>query len=357
MSQLFSPLSLRGATVRNRVGVSPMCQYSSEDGFADDWHLVHLGAFATGGAGLVIAEATAVSPEGRISPQDLGIWNDEQRDALARITAFIRGQGAVAGIQLAHAGRKASTWSPLIAGTYGTIRPSEGGWQTVAPSAIAYEGYDVPRALDVRGIDAVVTAFAAAAVRAWDAGFEVIEIHGGHGYLVHQFLSRLANTRDDEYGGSLENRARLLLRIVDAVRAAAPDAALFVRMSGTDWTAGGWTIEETATVARWCADRGADLLDISSGGAVPGERIPVSLGYQVPFAAQVRRDADVPVSAVGLIVDGAQAEAILQAGHADAIMAGREWMRDPHFALRASVELGEQLKYWPIQYARARRAR
>ncbi|MET0812970.1 MAG: NADH:flavin oxidoreductase/NADH oxidase [Microbacterium sp.] len=357
MSLLFSPLTVRGITARKRLWVAPMCQYSAVDGLPQEWHHTHLAQFASGGAGIVIAEATAVVPEGRISPDDTGLWNDAQREAWRPIAAAIRSRGAVPGIQLAHAGRKASTWSPLIAGTYGTIRPSEGGWQTVAPSAIAYEGYDVPRALDVRGIDAVVTAFAAAAVRAWDAGFEVIEIHGGHGYLVHQFLSRLANTRDDEYGGSLENRARLLLRIVDAVRAAAPDAALFVRMSGTDWTAGGWTIEETATVARWCADRGADLLDISSGGAVPGERIPVSPGYQVPFAAQVRRDADVPVSAVGLIVDGAQAEAILQAGHADAIMAGREWMRDPHFALRASVELGEQLKYWPIQYARARRSR
>lgn len=357
MSLLFSPLTIRTVSARNRLWVAPLCQYSAVDGVPQEWHHVHLAQFASGGAGIVISEATAVSPEGRISPEDTGIWNDEQRDAWQPIVAAIRARGAVAGIQLAHAGRKGSTWSPLLAGKYGTVRPAEGGWPTVAPSPVAYEGYDRPTALDESGIDKVVDDFAAAAVRATDAGFEVLEIHAGHGYLLHQFLSRLANHRTDAYGGSLENRARLLLRVVDDVRAAAPDAALFVRLSGTDWTAGGWTIEETVEVAAWAAERGADFFDISSGGAVPGERIPVTRGYQVPLAARVKREAGVAVSAVGLIDEGPQAEAVLEAGDADAIMAGREWMRDPHFALRASVELGVQIPYWPLQYARARRTR
>ncbi|MGX1701346.1 NADH:flavin oxidoreductase/NADH oxidase [Microbacterium sp. NPDC055357] len=356
MTLLFSSLTIGRHTARNRLWVAPMCQYSAVDGLPQEWHHVHLAQFASGGAGIVIAEATAVSPEGRISPDDTGLWNDEQRDAWAPIAAAIRSRGALAGIQLAHAGRKASTWSPLIAGTYGSVGLRDGGWRTVAPSAITFEGYAVPEALDLAGIDTVVADFAAAARRAADAGFEVIEIHGGHGYLLHQFLSTLANRRDDDYGGPLENRARLLLRVVEAVRAETPEVALVVRMSATDWTAGGWSVEETATVARWCADRGADFFDISSGGTVPGERIPVSRGYQVPLAARVRRDADVPVSAVGLIADGAHAEAILQAGDADAVMAAREWMRDPHFALRASLELGVDLRYWPVQYVRARRS-
>ncbi len=356
MSLLFTPTTIRAVTLRNRLWVAPMCQYSAVDGMPQEWHHTHLAQFASGGAGLVMAEATAVSPEGRISPQDTGIWSDAQRDAWAPTVAAIRSRGAVAGIQLAHAGRKASTWSPLL-GMDGTVPVSDGGWQAVAPSAVAYEGYAVPQALDAAGIDAVVDDFAAAAQRALDAGFEVLEIHAAHGYLLHQFLSPLSNHRDDEYGGSLVNRARLLLRIVDAVRRVAPDAPLFVRFSGTDWADGGWSVEETATVARWAADRGADFFDISSGGLVAHQKIAVGPGYQVALAAHVRREADVPVNAVGLIDDGLQAESILAAGDADAIMSGREWLRDPHFGLRASVDLDETLDYWPAQYVRARRRR
>ncbi|GAA3634565.1 NADH:flavin oxidoreductase/NADH oxidase [Microbacterium awajiense] len=357
MTILFSPLTIRTAQMRNRLWVAPLCQYSAIDGLPQEWHHTHLAQFASGGAGLVMTEAVAVSPEGRITPDDAGMWSDAHRDAWRPIVAAVRARGATAGIQLAHAGRKGSTWSPLIAGRYGSVRESRGGWTTAAPSAIAYDGYAVPAPLDAIGLDRVVDDFASAAARASEAGFEVIEIHGGHGYLLHQFLSQLSNDRTDDYGGSLENRARLLLRVVEAVRSVAPQAALFVRLSGTDWAAGGWTIDETVEVATCAAARGADFFDISSGGAVPRERIPVSPGYQVPLAARVRRDAAVPVSAVGLIDNGAQAEGILQAGDADAVFAGREWMRDPHFALRASVELGVQIPYWPRQYARARRTR
>lgn len=356
MSLLFTPTTIRDVTLRNRLWVAPMCQYSAVEGMPQEWHHTHLAQFASGGAGLVVAEATAVSPEGRISPQDTGIWSDEQRDAWAPIVAAIRNRGSVAGIQLAHAGRKASTWSPLL-GRDGTVPAAEGGWQAVAPSAVAYEGYDVPEALDLAGIDRIVDDFAAAAQRSLDAGFEVLEIHAAHGYLLHEFLSPLTNLRDDEYGGSLENRARLLLRIVDAVRAVAPDSPVFVRFSGTDWAEGGWTVEETATVARWAADRGADFFDISSGGLVAHQKIALGPGYQVGLAAHVRREAGVPVNAVGLIVDGPQAESILAAGDADAVMSGREWLRDPHFGLRASVELDAAIDYWPAQYARAQRRR
>ncbi len=355
MSILFSPLTVRGVTARNRLWVAPMCQYSAVDGVPQEWHHTHLAQFASGGAGIVVAEATAVSPEGRISPQDVGLWNDAQRDAWAPITAAIRSRGAVAGVQLAHAGRKASTWSPF-SGRRGTVAPTDGGWVTVAPSTVAFEGFDEPEAMDAAGIDAVVEDFGAAARRAIEAGFEVLEIHAAHGYLLHQFLSPLSNQRDDQYGGSLENRARLLLRVVDAVRDAAPDAPLFVRFSASDWAEGGWSVEDTTTVAGWAAERGADFFDISSGGLVAHQRIAVSPGYQVEFAAAVRRNAHVPVNAVGLITDAAQAEAILAAGEADAIMAAREWLRDPHFALRAAGELGADIDYWPKQYERARLA-
>lgn len=353
MSLLFTRYAIGDVTFRNRLWVSPMCQYSAVDGVPQEWHHTHLAQFASGGSGLVLSEATAVSPEGRISPEDTGIWTDEQRDAWTPIVAAVRARGAVAGIQLAHAGRKASTWSPF-SGRHGSVSAEEGGWETVAPSAVAFEGFAEPAALDADGIDEVVADFAQAARRALAAGFQVLEIHAAHGYLLHQFLSPLSNTRRDEYGGSLENRARLLLRVVDAVRDAAPDAPLFVRFSATDWAEGGWTVEETAIVARWAADRGADFFDISSGGLVAHQRIALGPGYQVGFAARVRREARVPVSAVGLISDAAQAEAILQAGDADAIMAGREWLRDPHLALRASVELGVDVDYWPPQYLRAR---
>ncbi|WP_154796310.1 NADH:flavin oxidoreductase/NADH oxidase [Occultella kanbiaonis] len=354
MSLLLSPFDLGTTTFRNRLWVAPMCQYSAVEGVPNDWHHVHLAQFASGGAGLVIAEATAVVPEGRISPGDTGLWNDAQREAWAPIAGAIRARGAVPGIQLAHAGRKASTFAPF-ASERGSVPRDRGGWQTVAPSAIAFEGLAEPAALDLAGIDAVVTAFADAARRAAAAGFGVLEVHAAHGYLLHQFLSPLSNRRDDHYGGSLENRARLLLRVVEAVATAAPAATLFVRFSGTDWADGGWDVMQTATVASWAADRGAQFFDISSGGLVAHQQIRVGPGYQVPVAAQVRRLAGLPVSAVGEITDGPQAEQILQAGDADAVMAGREWLRDPHFALRAATELGEpDAASWPQQYLRAR---
>lgn len=353
-SLLFSPLVLRDVTFRNRLWVAPMCQYSAVDGVPNTWHLVHLAQFASGGAGLVLTEATAVTPEGRISPEDTGLWTDQQRDAWRPIVEAIRSRGAVAGIQLAHAGRKASTWSPF-AGTRGSVPVGDGGWITEAPSAVAYDGFEEPAAVDLAGIEAIVGAFAAAAVRAAAAGFQVIEVHAAHGYLLHEFLSPLSNLRTDEYGGSLENRARLLLRVVEAVRAAAPEVGLFVRFSATDAAEGGWDVAQTTIVADWAAERGADFFDISSGGLVAHQRITTGPGYQVPLAAAVRGAGVGPVGAVGEITSGAQAEQILQAGDADAVLAGREWLRDPHFALRAAAELGETDRaLWPVQYVRAR---
>lgn len=354
MSLLFSPVTLGGLTARNRLWVAAMCQYSAVEGIPNDWHHVHLAQFASGGAGAVITEATAVLPEGRISPEDVGLWNDAQRDAWAPIAAAIRARGAIAGVQLAHAGRKASTWSPL-SGRQGTVSPAEGGWPTVAPSAIAFDGYAEPRALEAAEIDAIVAAFAAAAARAVAAGFELLEIHAAHGYLLHQFLSPLSNLRTDDYGGSLENRARLLLRVVDAVTAAAPEAAVTVRFSATDWAAGGWDAPQTAEVARWAAARGAVFFDVSSGGLVAHQRITTGPGYQVHLAAEVRSAGQVAVGAVGEITTGRQAEEILRAGEADVILAAREWLRDPHFALRAATELGDpSAAPWPAQYVRAR---
>lgn len=353
MSLLFSPLRIRSVDFRNRLWVSPMCMYSAVDGVAQEWHHTHLAQFASGGAGLIIAEATAVAPEGRISPRDLGLWDDEQRDALAPIVQAIHDRGAHAGIQLAHAGRKASTWWPW-APERGSVPAADGGWRTSAPSAIAFDGFDEPVALDLAGIDRVVDAFASAARRATDAGFDVLEVHGAHGYLLHQFLSPLSNLRGDEYGGSLENRARLLLRVVDAVReAVGADVPLFVRISATDHADGGFTPEEAAIVGDWAAQRGADLIDVSSGGLVAHQRISVFPGYQVPLAETVRQGGRIPVSAVGLITAAAQAEQVLSEGAADAIFAGREWLRDPHFALRAAHELDAEI-VWPPQYERAR---
>lgn len=354
---LFQPLTIRGTTMRNRIWVAPMCQYAIEkkNGVPEDWHLVHLGSMAAGGAGLVVAEASAVTPEGRISPQDTGIWNDEQADAWARVTAFIHSQGAAAGIQLAHAGRKASVWSEWGTDRKGTIPADEGGWQTASASALPFPGYDAPVPLDASGIDDVVEQFRSAARRSVDAGFDVVEIHAAHGYLLHQFLSPLSNDRTDEYGGSLANRARLLLAVVAAVRDAVGTAIpVLVRFSATDYADGGWDEEQTAIVAGWAADAGADFFDISSGGNVSGVRIPVGPGYQVPLAEYVKGNAAVSVSAVGLITTPAQAEAVVSSGQADAVMLGREMMRDPHFALRAAHELGVDLDYWPPQYLRAR---
>ncbi|MDQ1177182.1 NADH:flavin oxidoreductase/NADH oxidase [Microbacterium sp. SORGH_AS_0421] len=351
MSALFTPLSIRGTAVRNRLWVSPMCQYSAVEGVPNDWHHVHLAQFASGGAGMVIAEATAVSPEGRISPEDTGIWTDAQAEAWVPIVAAIRSRGAVAGVQLGHAGRKASTTSPLTGGR-GTIAPSDGGWTTVAPSALAYDTFAAPVALDPAGIEKVVADFADATRRAVQAGFQVVEIHAAHGYLLHQFLSPLTNHRDDEYGGSFENRVRLLVRVTEAVRGAAGDAAVFVRFSATDAAEGGWDVADTVAAARLVADAGADLIDVSSGGLVPEQRIVPGPGYQVDYADTVRRETGLLVSAVGMIDDPTFGEQILVDSRADAIMSGREWLRDPHYALRAAVALGADSPA-PAQYLRA----
>jgi 2,4-dienoyl-CoA reductase-like NADH-dependent reductase (Old Yellow Enzyme family) len=353
---LFTPYAIRSVSFRNRIWVSPLCEYSVEkqDGVPTDWHLVHLGGFAKGGAGLVMTEATAVNAAGRISPQDTGIYTDEQRDAWARIVSFIHSQGAVAGMQLCHAGRKASTRRPWD-DRHGTVPLDEGGWTTVAPSAIAFAGYATPVELDRDGIAQIAADFVAAARRALDAGFDLLELHAAHGYLLHQFLSPLSNTRADEYGGSLENRARLLIDIVRAVRAEAGDAVpLFVRFSATDYADGGWDKEQTAIVAGWAKAAGADFFDVSSGGLVAGVTIPLGPGYQVPLADFVKHASSVEVSAVGLITEAQQAEQIVASGHADAVMMGRGMIRDPHFPLRAAHELGVELDYWPSQYLRAK---
>ncbi|MGC0367975.1 NADH:flavin oxidoreductase/NADH oxidase [Microbacterium sp. SLBN-111] len=351
MSTLFTPLTIRGIETRNRLWVSPMCQYSAVDGIPNDWHHVHLAQFAAGGAGLVIAEATAVSPEGRISPDDVGLWNDAQVEAWTPIVAAIRARGAVAGVQLGHAGRKASTTSPLTGGR-GSVPSEDGGWETVAPSAIAYPGFAEPRELDAAGIEKIVTDFADAARRAVAAGFEVLEVHAAHGYLLHQFLSPLSNHRDDEYGGSFDGRVRLLERVTAAVREAAPDAAVFVRFSGTDAADGGWDIDDTVRAAQRVAAAGADLVDISSGGLVPHQSIQPGPGYQVPLAEKVRRETGILVAAVGMIDDAHLAESVVADGRADAVFSAREWLRDPHYALRAAVELGADLPA-PAQYLRA----
>jgi 2,4-dienoyl-CoA reductase-like NADH-dependent reductase (Old Yellow Enzyme family) len=354
---LFDPLTIRSRTLRNRIWVSPMCQYSvfRHDGVPTEWHHVHLGSFAVGGAGLVMTEATAVSGEGRISPEDTGIWNDEQAAAWRPIVDFVREQGATAGIQLAHAGRKASTWPAWGSDRSGSVPLEDGGWRTVAPSALAFDGYETPLELDADGIEKVVQDFRAAARRAIDAGFELIEVHAAHGYLLHQFLSPASNQRDDEYGGDLAGRARLLLRVVRAVRdEIGDDVPLFVRFSATDYIEGGWDEHDTATVAGWAREAGADFFDISTGGNVTGVRIPLGPGYQVPYATHVRESAGVPVNAVGLIDEPAQAEEIVASGKADAVMLGRELLRDPHFALRAAAALGADIDYWPPQYLRAR---
>lgn len=346
-------MTIRSVTLKNRLWVAPMCMYSAIDGLPQEWHHTHLAQYASGGAGLVVAEATAVVPEGRISPRDTGLWSDAQRDAWTPIVSAITARGSVAGVQLAHAGRKASTWWPW-AETQGSVPEADGGWVTDAPSAIAFDGFDTPRALDIAGIDRVVHAFADAASRAVDAGFQVIEIHAAHGYLVHEFLSPLSNQRTDEYGGSLENRARFLLRIVDSVRAAiGHDLPLFVRISATDHAASGFTPEEAAMVGAWAQKHSADLIDVSSGGLVAHQSIDVYPGYQVPLAETVRRSGRIPTTAVGLITAGEQAEAILASGACDAIFAGREWLRDPHFGLRAAHDLNAGIT-WPPQYDRAR---
>ena len=353
MIHLFDPLAIRDITFANRVFVSPMCQYSSTDGYANDWHFVHLGSRAVGGAGLVFTEATGVLPEGRISPEDLGIWMDDHIEPLARIVRFVHGQGSVAGMQLAHAGRKASTYRPWSG--HGTIPESNGGWNNVvAPSALAFaDQYPMPQALSIDGIKNIVSAFANAARRACEAGFDVIEIHAAHGYLIHEFLSPLSNHRTDVYGDSFENRTRILREIVTAVRGTWPERApLFVRISASDWVDGGWDIQQSVELARRLKELGADLIDCSSGGNVPHARIPVGPGYQTHFAEQIRREADILTGTVGMITSPVQAEHIIATGQADAVIIARELLRDPYWPLRAARELAQPVS-WAVQYLRA----
>lgn len=349
---LFEPLALRGIKLRNRIVVSPMCQYSSTDGFATDWHLVHLGSRAVGGAALVVAEATAVTADGRISPHDLGIWSDAHVEGLARCAGFIRERGAVAGIQLAHAGRKASTARPWEGGRQ--IPEEAGGWRPVAPSPISFRPEEaVPDALDQARIDGVTGAFVAATRRARVAGFQLIELHAAHGYLLHEFLSPLSNHRTDQYGGSFENRTRLILDVAGAVRAEWPDGLpLFVRISATDWVDGGWDAGQSVELARRLGRLGVDLIDCSSGGLVPGARIPSEPGYQVGFAERIRREAGICTGAVGLITRADQANAIIADGRADVVLLARQLLRDPYWPLRAARALGAAAE-WPVQYRRA----
>jgi len=353
MSQLFSPFVLRDVTLRNRIVVSPMCQYSSEDGFANDWHLVHLGSRAVGGAGLVFTEATAVTADGRISPGDLGIYRDEHVEMLSQIARFIAKQGAAPGIQLAHAGRKASTGKPWEVGA--GVAVNDGGWRPVwAPSAIAFdETYVVPTAMVPEQIQAAVAAFVKGAERALAAGFQVIELHSAHGYLAHEFLSPLTNQRTDEYGGSFENRTRFTRELVAALRHVWPERLpLFVRISCTDWADGGWDIDQSVELARQLKPLGVDLIDASSGGAVLTQKIPVGPGYQTAFAQRIREEAGIPTGAVGMITSPAQAEHILVTGQADVVIMAREMLRDPYWPQRAAKELHAQITP-PVQYGRA----
>jgi len=350
---LFQPLRLREVTLRNRIAVSPMCQYSAREGVPNEWHLVHLGARAVGGAGLVIAEASAVSPEGRISPDDTGLWADAQAEAWAPVARFVAAQGAVPGIQLAHAGRKASTDAPWRGGR--PVAEGARGWRPVAPSPLPFaEGYPIPRELGADEIEAVVGAFRDAARRADESGFELVEIHMAHGYLLHQFLSPLTNRRTDAYGGPLENRMRLPLAVARAVRDAFPvERPVLARISATDWVEGGWDLEQSIVLARELREAGVDLVDCSSGGALPDAKVPLGPGYQVPFAAAIREKAGVPTGAVGLITEPAQAEAIVAGGKADLVLLAREMLRDPHWPLHAARALGVDAS-WPVQYLRAR---
>jgi len=357
-AHLFSPLQIGSLTLSNRIVVSPMCEYSCEDGFANDWHLVHLGSRAVGGAGLVFTEATAVAPEGRISPQDLGLWKDEHIAPLARITAFLHAQGARAGIQLAHAGRKASTYRPWSG--EGVLAPEAGGWSNVlAPSPIQFAAnYPQPQELDRAGIAAIISAFRAAAVRAGQAGFDVIEIHSAHGYLLHEFLSPISNHRGDEYGGSFENRARLLLEAVDSIREVwSRERPLFVRISATDWVEkngpeNSWDLPQSIRLAALLREHGVDLIDVSSGGNVAGVSIPTGPGYQTPFSEAIRKEAGILAGSVGMITGPSQAAHIIRTGQADLIFIAREFLRDPYWPLHAAIALGATAT-WPPQYLRA----
>ena len=349
---LLSPLTIRGVTLRNRIVMSPMCQYSADDGLATDWHLVHIGSRAAGGVGLAIVEATAVTAEGRITPKDTGIWSEQHVAPLARIARFVNSQGAIAGIQIAHAGRKASCEPPWLGGA--RLKAEEGGWTPVAPSSIPFnEGDPPPLELDETGIAGIVAAFEDAARRAVAAGFKVIEVHAAHGYLLHEFLSPLSNRRTDEYGGSLENRMRLTLRVAGRVRATAPaELPVFVRISATDWVEGGWDAAQSVILAARLKDVGIDLIDVSSGALSPKARIPVGRGYQVPFARQIRDETGIMTGAVGLIAEAAYANEIITGGDADLVFVARELLREPYWALKAQSELGQEPS-WPIQYGYA----
>lgn len=353
MSLLFSPWTLRSLTFRNRIFVSPMCQYSSVDGFPTAWHLVHLGSRAVGGAGLVMVEASAITAEGRISPGDMGIWHDDQAAALKPITQFIKSQGGKAGIQIAHAGRKASVGAPWAGGS--PLSPAQGGWEVRAPSALAFgPGSPVPKPYSVEELPALITAFRNAARRALEAGFEVLEIHMAHGYLLHEFLSPLSNQRTDLYGGAYANRVRLPLAVTEAVREVWPETLpLFVRISATDWASGGWDIEQSVTLAGALKERGVDLIDCSSGGLIPDAKIPAGPGFQTPFATRIRQEVDIPTGAVGLITDPMQAEQIVATGLADCVFLARELLRDPYWPQRAAKALHTKTD-WPLPYDRAR---
>jgi 2,4-dienoyl-CoA reductase-like NADH-dependent reductase (Old Yellow Enzyme family) len=355
---LSSPLTIRGVTFRNRIVMSPMCQYSSENGLANDWHLVHMGSRAAGGVGLAVVEATAVTAEGRITPQDMGIWGDQHIEPLARIARFVRSQGAVAGIQLAHAGRKASCAAPWLGGA--RLAVEAGGWTPVAPSPIPFHDEEpLPIELNQAGLDAIVVAFERSAQRALAAGFQVIEVHAAHGYLLHEFLSPLSNQRQDEYGGILENRMRLTLRVAAQVRAVVPaELPVFVRISATDWVEGGWDAAQSVVLATRLKNLGIDLIDVSSGALTPKARIPVGKGYQVPFARQIREEADIMTGAVGLITETTHANEIITGGDADLVFLARELLREPYWALKAQLQLGAE-PAWPIPYGYAvsRRAR
>ncbi|PZP23872.1 MULTISPECIES: NADH:flavin oxidoreductase/NADH oxidase [Pseudomonas] len=354
MSHLFEPLQLRQLSLPNRIAVSPMCQYSAKEGLPNDWHLVHLGSRAVGGAGLVLIEATAVTAEGRITPEDLGIWSDEHIEPLQRITRFIESQGAFAGIQLAHAGRKASTWAPWL-NKHGSVPVAAGGWAPSGPSAIAFSPeHAVPTALDEAQIGEVIQAFVRAAERALAAGFKVVEVHAAHGYLLHQFLSPLSNQRRDGYGGSFENRIRLLLQVTESVREVWPqELPLFVRVSATDWVQDGWNPDETVELARRLKPLGVDLIDVSSGGTAANAEIPTGPGYQTEFAERVRKEAGIASGTVGMITEAVQAEHILRTGQADLILLARELLRDPYWPLHAAEYLNERSQPWPAQYLRA----
>jgi len=350
---LFTPFTVREITLRNRICVSPMCQYSCEDGFATDWHLVHLGSRAVGGAALVFTEATAVTAQGRISPRDLGIWKDEQMPGLERVTRFVTSQGAIPGIQLAHAGRKASVAPPWEGGE--PVKESAGGWTPAAPSALPFaEGHPVPYELSSAEIQDIVGAFVQAARRALQAGFRVIEIHAAHGYLLHEFLSPLSNHRSDRYGGSLENRARIVRETAAAVRTVWPERLpLFVRVSVTDWVEGGWDVDQSVELAKALKKEGVDLIDCSSAGNVAKAEIPLGPGYQTGFAERIRREAAIATGALGLITSAQQADHVLRTGQADVVVMARQLLRDPYWPLRAAAELKEQAT-WPNQYLRAK---